>query len=85
MIAEELCDSVNYFFYDYHALVGVLFGDKRAAADKLQSRISEQYTEYDDGHTKDYNNMVVKKVGQGITKGILAFAAEASPIIGLRK
>ena len=79
-VAEEYCDSVNYFFYDYHVLLALLFGDKRAASAKLQGIIKEQYAEYANENCPDYNNMVVKEVGKDITKAMVAFAEEVNDV-----
>ena len=79
-VCVELCDSINNVFYDFHALVATLFGDKRAAAMKLQANINEQSDEFDRGESKDYNFMVAKKVGNDIAKATIAFADEVCKI-----
>ena len=63
-------------FYDFHAVVATLFGDKRAAAEKLQGNINDQAEGYKNGESKDYNFMAAKKVGHDITRATIAFADE---------
>ena len=75
-VCVDLCGSINNYFYDFHALVATLFGDKRAAAEKLQANINEQSEEYKNGESRDYNFMAAKKVGNDITKATIAFADE---------
>ena len=72
-VAVDLCDSINNVFYDFHALVAALFGDKRAAAEKLQANIREQSEGFKDGESQDYNFMAAKRIGNDITKATIAF------------
>ena len=75
--SENLSDSSNNLFYDFHALLALQMGNQKPSADKLRQGIKEQVDMFKtEKGAKSYNCMVADKIGFALADSVTAFAEQ---------